>query len=58
MKEPKYLPLVLVAIAARPGRAGSVNHITVLHDEWCGVFAVPQRACDCEPEIQKDGSES
>ncbi len=54
--EPKYLPLALAALAGR--QPAAVHHVTVLHDDWCGVFQAPQRPCDCEPEIQKDGDES
>jgi len=45
---PGYLREVLrIAAAAEPG---SVNLITVLHDDWCAYWTGAGR-CDCNPEI-------
>lgn len=31
--------------------AGEVTHVTVLHDDWCGIFR--GEACNCNPVLTK-----
>lgn len=48
MSAPGYLREVLrIASAAEPG---SVNLVTVLHDDWCAYWTGAGR-CDCNPDI-------
>ena len=57
MKRPKARPTLpnyirkiqyLVKVGAIPVDAG-VNHLDVLHDNWCAIFK--GKPCNCNPEV-------
>ena len=42
-----YWPDVLrIGMSAKPG---TVNHVTVMHDDWCALLN-KRGACNCNPE--------
>ncbi len=48
---PKYLNQVLAKLNAKHFEPGSVEHITVLHDDDCSLLK-SRGPCDCSPAVE------
>jgi hypothetical protein len=51
-----YLPKVLEAARHNLPKPGTVNHISIAHDDWCDLLS-GNGPCNCEPEVQMLGVE-
>ena len=49
--QPNYVRKLhyLWRIGAIPREAG-LHHMTIAHDDWCGIFE--DRRCNCDPDIR------
>jgi uncharacterized protein YfaT (DUF1175 family) len=48
---PKYVAKLSSLIAAgKVGKPGTVQHLVVLHDDWCAFHR--GGVCNCEPDIR------
>ena len=49
---PAYLaPLLALIRSSGAMRPGTVTHLKVEHDDWCGYFAAG--VCDCNPNVKR-----
>jgi hypothetical protein len=46
-----YFPKLFEATQRNPPRPGTVNHVHILHDDWCDLLA-GTGPCNCSPEVQ------
>lgn len=55
--DPKYLDRLRETLRANPLWPGSVNHVLVLHDDWCDLLqGIGQ--CNCNPEVKVLGRDN
>lgn len=45
-----YLTQVLEVALQHPPAAGTINHVSIAHDDWCSLLA-GKGACDCAPIV-------
>lgn len=45
-----YFRKVLEAAKKNPPRPGTVNHVSVAHDDWCNLLS-GKGPCNCDPEV-------
>jgi len=43
-------------LTTNPTRPGTVNHVAVLHDDWCDLLS-RKGPCNCDPKLQVLGGE-
>lgn len=51
-----YIPKMMDAARENPPKPGTVNHVAILHDDWCDLLS-DKGPCNCDPEIQILGRE-
>jgi hypothetical protein len=51
-----HIPKLQEGLKSNPVWPGSVNHVAVLHDEWCDLLT-GKGPCNCNPEIEIMGRE-
>jgi hypothetical protein len=54
-KPGNYFEKVQEAIQSNPPKPGTINHVSIAHDDGCGIFR--GKPCDCDPDIELLGQE-
>jgi hypothetical protein len=45
-----YVRKILQATERNPPKPGTVNHVSIAHDDWCDLLA-GKGACNCDPDV-------
>lgn len=51
-----HISKLLEELKSNPPKPGTINHVTVMHDEWCNLLS-GKGPCNCSPDIQNLGQE-
>jgi hypothetical protein len=51
-----YVAKLQEALTSFPIVKGTVNHVSILHDDWCGMLN-GKEVCTCNPDIEYLGTQ-